>query len=127
MISNALTSLREVAFVLPGDPLLSLPVHTEVTGRNSDLHREDCSQLSGTWTLAPETVFTLNLLHPEIAGELGQEEVGKQISGEIYRNRVLGKRRLKRPASGPNERWRLEAERQGKTSPTHHQQRPTKL
>lgn len=50
-----------------------------------------------------------------MAGEPGQEEAGRQVSGEIYRNRVMEKQRAKEPAGRANERRRLE--RQGKTKP----------
>jgi hypothetical protein len=52
-----------------------------------------------------------------VAGELGQKEVGRQLSGEIYRSRVLEKQRPKELAGWANERRRSEAERQGKAKP----------
>lgn len=46
-----------------------------------------------------------------MAGEPGQKEAGRQLSGEIYGSRVLEKQSPKELTGQANERRRLEAER----------------
>lgn len=119
MFRKALTPLRKVSFVLPGVlclACLSAPKSQE--GRKRVMRGGGLqSAWAGARPWPPETVFTNNRSYSilRVAGGPGQEEAGRQGSGEIYRNRVMEQQRTKEPAGRANERRRLE--KQGKTKP----------